>query len=96
VAQAGGELDLAAVLKLLAGRGITRLMVESGPILAGAFLRTDLVDEVVLFRSPTAIGADGIDARDGMPLSALTASPRLKSTGREAVGADTVELFERA
>ena len=31
-----GKLDLQAVLKCLAERGITRLMVEGGPILAGA------------------------------------------------------------
>jgi diaminohydroxyphosphoribosylaminopyrimidine deaminase / 5-amino-6-(5-phosphoribosylamino)uracil reductase len=92
----GSGLDLAAVLKLLAGRGITRLMVEAGPILATAFLRADLVDEAVLFRAPTIVGADGIDALDGVPLSALTRSPRLKAVGSEAVGADSVETFERA
>jgi len=96
VTRANATLDLAAVLKLLAGRGITRLMVEAGPILATAFLRADLVDEAVLFRSPTVIGPDGIDALDGMPLSALTRSPRLKAIGSEAVGADMVETFERA
>jgi diaminohydroxyphosphoribosylaminopyrimidine deaminase / 5-amino-6-(5-phosphoribosylamino)uracil reductase len=96
VTQANAVLDLAAVLKLLAGRGITRLMVEAGPILATAFLRADLVDEAVLFRSPTVVGPDGIDALDGMPLSALTRSPRLKAIGSEAVGADMVETFERA
>jgi diaminohydroxyphosphoribosylaminopyrimidine deaminase/5-amino-6-(5-phosphoribosylamino)uracil reductase len=91
-----GKLDLAAVLKLLAQRGITRLMVESGPILAAAFLRADLVDEAALFRSPAIIGPDGIDALDGLPLSALTQSPRLNAIDRETVGADTVETFERA
>ena len=30
-----GRLDLKAVLKALAGRGITRLMVEGGPTVAG-------------------------------------------------------------
>jgi diaminohydroxyphosphoribosylaminopyrimidine deaminase / 5-amino-6-(5-phosphoribosylamino)uracil reductase len=89
-------VDLATVLKLLAEQGITRLMVEAGPILATAFLRADLVDEAVLFRSPTIIGPDGIDALDGVPLSALTQSPRLKAVGSEAVGADSVETFERA
>src|SRR6516162_9351441 len=93
---ADGKLDLAAVLKLLAQRGITRLMVESGPILAAAFLRADLVDEAMLFRSPAIIGPDGIDALDGLPLSALTQSPRLNAIDRETVGADTVETFERA
>jgi diaminohydroxyphosphoribosylaminopyrimidine deaminase / 5-amino-6-(5-phosphoribosylamino)uracil reductase len=91
-----GKLDLGAVMKLLAGRGITRLMVEAGPILAAEFLRADLVDEAVLFRSRTAIGPDGIDALDGLPLSALTRSPRLNSIGSEAIGADMVETFERA
>jgi diaminohydroxyphosphoribosylaminopyrimidine deaminase/5-amino-6-(5-phosphoribosylamino)uracil reductase len=84
------------VLKLLAQRGITRLMVESGPILAAAFLRADLVDEATLFRSPAIIGQDGIDALDGLPLSALTQSPRLNAIDRETVGTDTVERFERA
>jgi diaminohydroxyphosphoribosylaminopyrimidine deaminase/5-amino-6-(5-phosphoribosylamino)uracil reductase len=83
------------VLKLLAQRGITRLMVEAGPIVAAAFLRADLVDEATLLRSPSAVGADGIDALDGLPLSALTRSPRLNAIGGEALGADRIEMFER-
>jgi diaminohydroxyphosphoribosylaminopyrimidine deaminase/5-amino-6-(5-phosphoribosylamino)uracil reductase len=93
---AGGRIDLAGALRLLAGRGITRLMVESGPILAAAFLEADLVDEAVLFRSQTEIGPDGIDALEGLPLSDITGSPRFASRGTELVGADTIETFERA
>ena len=89
-----GELDLLAVLRSLAGRGITRAMIEAGPILSAAVLSADLVDEAALFRSPNALG-EGIDALDGMPLSALTLSPRLRLVGREQVGADTLEMFER-
>ena len=96
VAATGGRLDLDEMLKLLARRGITRVMVEGGPILAAAFLRADLVDEAALFRSPNVIGPEGIDALDGLPLSALTRSPRLKALSSEAIGADTVEIFERA
>ena len=96
VSSQDGRLDLAAVLKAVAGLGITRLMVETGPILAAAFLRADLVDEVALFRAPQAIGADGIDALDGLPLAAISHSPRFRSTGRETIGPDTVETFERA
>src|SRR5262249_50360015 len=91
-----GKLELAAVLKLLAQRGITRLMVESGPILAAAFLRAELVDEAVLFRSPAVIGPGGGDGPEGLPLSALTQSSRLNAVGSETIRADTVERFERA
>jgi diaminohydroxyphosphoribosylaminopyrimidine deaminase/5-amino-6-(5-phosphoribosylamino)uracil reductase len=95
VAATDGRLDLAAVLKALAGRGVTRVMVEAGPILASAFLRADLVDEAALFRSPSTLGADGLDALDGLPLSALTRSLRLEPVSSEPAGADTVEIFER-
>jgi diaminohydroxyphosphoribosylaminopyrimidine deaminase/5-amino-6-(5-phosphoribosylamino)uracil reductase len=94
--QGQGSLDLHAVLRLLAGRGITRLMIETGPITAAAFLAADLVDEAALLRGPDVIGADGIDALEGMPLTMLTASAQLRARGAETVGADTIETFERA
>jgi len=90
-----GRLDLAQVLKMLAGRGITRLMVEGGPTVAAAFVQADLVDEAALFRSPQPIGADGVDALEGLPLTALTQSPQLKLVASEAVDGDTVDWFER-
>jgi diaminohydroxyphosphoribosylaminopyrimidine deaminase / 5-amino-6-(5-phosphoribosylamino)uracil reductase len=90
-----GRLDLGAVLKRLAGRGITRLMVEGGPMLAAVFLAADLIDEAVLFHSPKIVGTDGIDALDGLPLTALTQSPRLKRVTSEPVGIDTRDVFER-
>src|SRR5947207_3364388 len=84
---ANGRLDLAAVLRSLAARGITRVMVEAGPILSAAFVQRDLMDEAALFRSPNALG-EGIDALEGMPLTALTQSAKLRLGGSEAVGAD--------
>jgi diaminohydroxyphosphoribosylaminopyrimidine deaminase / 5-amino-6-(5-phosphoribosylamino)uracil reductase len=90
---AGRRID--GALRILAERGITRLMVEGGPTVAAALLAADLVDEAVLLRGPSPIGADGIDALEAMPLAALTASPQLRSLGIETVGADTIETFER-
>jgi diaminohydroxyphosphoribosylaminopyrimidine deaminase / 5-amino-6-(5-phosphoribosylamino)uracil reductase len=95
VQEKNGRLDLPAVLTRLADRGITRLLLEAGPILTSAFLAADLVDEVALFRSPVSIGADGIDALDGLPLSALTQSPRLRQVGSEVLREDVLETFER-
>jgi diaminohydroxyphosphoribosylaminopyrimidine deaminase/5-amino-6-(5-phosphoribosylamino)uracil reductase len=89
-----GRLALAAVLGLIAERGVSRLMVEGGPTVAASFVAADLVDEVVLFRSAKALGPDGIDALEGLPLEALTG--RMTPRGREPVGDDSVEFFERA
>jgi len=95
VPEAGGRLDLAAVLKCLAERGITRLMVEAGPILAAAMLEADLVDEAALLRSPRPIGPDGMDALEGLPLAALTGSPRLELIRTELAGEDTIAFRAR-
>ena len=86
---------LETVLKLVAGRGITRLMVEGGPTLAAAFVTSDLVDEAVLFHSPKAVGSDGIDALDGLSLAALTQSPQLARVASAAIGADRQDVLER-
>jgi len=82
------------VLKFLAEQGITRLLVEGGPTVAASFVGAGLVDEAVLLRADKTIGDGGIDALEGMPLSALTA--HLQARGSEQLGADTLEYYERA
>jgi diaminohydroxyphosphoribosylaminopyrimidine deaminase/5-amino-6-(5-phosphoribosylamino)uracil reductase len=90
-----GRLDLGKVLALIAGRGITRLMVEGGPAVAASFVAADLVDEAVLLRAPKPIGADGVPALDGLPLTALTQSRQLRAAAAETLGDDRVERYER-
>jgi diaminohydroxyphosphoribosylaminopyrimidine deaminase/5-amino-6-(5-phosphoribosylamino)uracil reductase len=95
VPAAEGRLDLAAVLERLAERGITRLMVEAGPILAAAMIGAELVDEAALLRSSKVVGPDGIDALEGLSLAALTRSPRLELIRTEIVGPDTIDVLAR-
>jgi diaminohydroxyphosphoribosylaminopyrimidine deaminase/5-amino-6-(5-phosphoribosylamino)uracil reductase len=94
VGDAGGQLDLNDVLKSLAEQGITRLMVEGGPKVAGAFAAAGLVDELALLRGAKTIGADGIAPLEGMPLDGFTG--QLHARGREQLGPDTLETYERA
>jgi diaminohydroxyphosphoribosylaminopyrimidine deaminase / 5-amino-6-(5-phosphoribosylamino)uracil reductase len=89
-----GRLDLEDVLKVLAGEGITRLMVEGGPTVAAAFATADLIDEVVLFRAEKVIGDTGIAPLEGMKLEALTG--KMISRGSEKLGVDSVERYERS
>jgi diaminohydroxyphosphoribosylaminopyrimidine deaminase/5-amino-6-(5-phosphoribosylamino)uracil reductase len=86
---------LEPILALIAERGITRLMVEGGPTLAAAFVKADLVDQAVSFQSSTVIGPDGIDALEGLPLTALTQSPSLRPVSSAQIGTDRQEILER-
>jgi diaminohydroxyphosphoribosylaminopyrimidine deaminase/5-amino-6-(5-phosphoribosylamino)uracil reductase len=92
-AGSGGQLELSAVLRLLAERGITRLMVEGGPTLASALLAADLVDGAQVFHSQQIVGADGFDALDAAATAAL--ARQLRAAGSEAVGTDRIDFYQR-
>ena len=92
-AEKNGRLDLTPVLKLLAARGITRLMVEGGPTLASAFIIADLVDEALLFHSPTPVGDDGLAALE--PRARTMLDQHLKRISSEQIGPDRQEYYER-
>jgi diaminohydroxyphosphoribosylaminopyrimidine deaminase/5-amino-6-(5-phosphoribosylamino)uracil reductase len=89
-------LDLSAVLRALAEKGITRLLVEGGSRVASSFVSASLVDEVWLLRGPDPIGADGLAALDALPLSVLTGSPAFKLRASEKLQRDTLTIYERA
>jgi diaminohydroxyphosphoribosylaminopyrimidine deaminase / 5-amino-6-(5-phosphoribosylamino)uracil reductase len=91
----GGQVDLSASLKRLGERGITRVLVEGGPILSATLLRHDLVDEAVVVRSERVLGPEAIDALEGLPLSALTEAPKFEVIGRRRTGADGLTHYFR-
>jgi diaminohydroxyphosphoribosylaminopyrimidine deaminase/5-amino-6-(5-phosphoribosylamino)uracil reductase len=80
----------------LGKRGITRLLVEGGPILSASLVQNDLVDEAVVVRSPVTLGKGAIDALEDLPLDALLASPKLKLIEERMLGDDRmVRLFRK-
>jgi diaminohydroxyphosphoribosylaminopyrimidine deaminase/5-amino-6-(5-phosphoribosylamino)uracil reductase len=94
-ADRSGQVDLAAALKRLGERGITRVLVEGGPILSATLLRHDLVDEAIVVRSDRMLGVGAIDALEGLPLTALTESPRLEAIERRMAGTDSLTRYFR-
>jgi diaminohydroxyphosphoribosylaminopyrimidine deaminase / 5-amino-6-(5-phosphoribosylamino)uracil reductase len=89
-------LDLAAVLRALSGKGITRLLVEGGSRVASSFVAANLVDEVWLLRGPDPIGDGGISALDALPLTAITESPEFNVRASEQLQRDTLTIYERS
>lgn len=82
-----GRVDLAALLRTLAGRGVNEILLEAGAGLVGAFARQGLVDEYQLFVAGTFLGSDARPLLD-WPLSKMSEAPRLKITEMRAVGDD--------
>ncbi len=95
VGTGSGGLDLPAVLKLLAERGLTRLLVEGGARVAASLVTAGLADEVVLFRAPVVIGPDGVRALAGGALSAIERSPRYRIAEDLRLGEDRMIRYER-
>ena len=94
--KAASGLDLHAVLHALANKGITRLMVEGGSRVAASFVAADLVDEAWLLRGPGAIGGEGINALDALPLTQITQSSAFRVCASETLDKDTLTIYERA
>lgn len=95
VPRGAGGLDLAAVLDRLAEEGVTRVLVEGGAKVARSLLEADLVDEVLLFRSPHRLGGKLVPALAGLPLSAIQRSPRFRRIDRRRLGTDILSRYER-
>ncbi|WP_332825920.1 bifunctional diaminohydroxyphosphoribosylaminopyrimidine deaminase/5-amino-6-(5-phosphoribosylamino)uracil reductase RibD [Ramlibacter sp.] len=83
----GGKVDLAALLKDLAGRGVNELHVEAGFKLNGSLLREGLVDEFLLYFAPKLLGAGRGMVNIG-PLAGLDEAVPLEFTSVERVGPD--------
>jgi diaminohydroxyphosphoribosylaminopyrimidine deaminase/5-amino-6-(5-phosphoribosylamino)uracil reductase len=69
------RIDLPALMKELAARGVNELHVEAGPALNGALLQCGLVDELLVYLAPMLLGP-------GRPLATLPALPALADATR--------------
>jgi diaminohydroxyphosphoribosylaminopyrimidine deaminase / 5-amino-6-(5-phosphoribosylamino)uracil reductase len=88
-----GQIDLAAALRLLGDRGLTRLLVEGGGQLAAALLREALVDRLVWLHAPLLLGGDAIPAVGPLGFGALAEAPGFERLSTETVGADVMSTF---
>jgi diaminohydroxyphosphoribosylaminopyrimidine deaminase/5-amino-6-(5-phosphoribosylamino)uracil reductase len=90
-----GHATLDAILKALAAKGITRLMIEGGAHLAGAFLRGGEVDRLAIFRAGRVIGGDGVPAIAAFGAAELAQAPGFRLETLEKIGEDTLETWAK-
>jgi diaminohydroxyphosphoribosylaminopyrimidine deaminase/5-amino-6-(5-phosphoribosylamino)uracil reductase len=93
---ARGRPDIAAVLRTLADRGITRLLVEGGAGVHASFLDRGFADRLEIFRAPLILGAAGHPSVEAVAAFGLDEVPHFVSTGVRRLGADLLESFRAA
>jgi diaminohydroxyphosphoribosylaminopyrimidine deaminase/5-amino-6-(5-phosphoribosylamino)uracil reductase len=86
--------DSGSISKVLAERGLTRVLIEGGGQIAGAFLKAELIDEIAWFRAPSIIGGEGRPAVDGLTASSLAGVPGFIRRETLAFGADSLDMLE--
>ena len=83
-----GRPSLHDLMNVLAEARINEVLVESGHVLAGALLRSQLVDELILYVSPSVLG-DSAKGLFEMPvLSDMQARTGLEFTDVRSIGPD--------
>jgi 3,4-dihydroxy 2-butanone 4-phosphate synthase/GTP cyclohydrolase II len=82
-----GGVDLPAGLRALAGMGIGSVLVEGGARVLTSFLRTGLVDRVVVSVAPSIMGA-GRDAVEDLGTSGVSGAIRLRDVRFFRAGTD--------
>ena len=90
-----GRVDLGAMASDMAGRGLTRILVEGGAELAGGLLRCDLIDRLCWFRAPVLIGGDGTPATSSIDVEVLDEAAAFTRVSISAMGADIMETYVR-
>jgi diaminohydroxyphosphoribosylaminopyrimidine deaminase / 5-amino-6-(5-phosphoribosylamino)uracil reductase len=88
VAARDGRPDLPAVLEMLAGRGMNEIWVEAGATLAGAFVKEQLYDELIVYVAPALLGSGARGLLDLPELQTLEQKLTLRFTDCRMVGDD--------
>ena len=79
----------------LAARGLTRVLIEGGGEVAGAYLKAALVDEIAWFRAARVIGGDGVPAVGALGAGYMSALPNFKRLETLVFGEDSLDMLAR-
>lgn len=84
----GSGFDLAAVLAMLAQREVNLVHVEAGATLAGALMKSGLVDELLLYVAPVLLGDKAKPLFDGLGLTDMAQRLRMQIVETRRIGDD--------
>lgn len=88
--------DLNNGLLELAERGVRSLLLEGGARIAGAALRADVVDRIVMFQTPVELGPDGLRAFAFTPPGLAAPGVKWKVVRQRQLGDDIMTVYAPA
>ena len=90
-----GRLDLADVMALLAGRGLTRIFCEGGPELATSLMKGGLVDRFHGFAAGIALGSDAMPMFRDLDCPDIRHAHRFELRHLRRIGDDVMGVWSR-
>lgn len=87
-AGADGRLDLTALLRELAQRGINDVWVEAGARLCGALIAAELADELIVYMAPKLLGSGAASLLELPALNSMQEVPTFTFSEVKQVGED--------
>lgn len=88
-------ISIESALNVLAGEGITRLLVEGGATLLTSFIVSGLFDQLYWFRNDSMIGGDGLNALTGLGVEDLNHKMQLQFIDEYELGGDNLKIYAR-
>jgi diaminohydroxyphosphoribosylaminopyrimidine deaminase / 5-amino-6-(5-phosphoribosylamino)uracil reductase len=82
------RVDTSAVITELGARGMTDVLVECGPVLAGDLVEHGLVDRFIFYVAPKLLGTVGLSGIAGLVVPNVNEARELTVTGVRRLGAD--------
>jgi diaminohydroxyphosphoribosylaminopyrimidine deaminase/5-amino-6-(5-phosphoribosylamino)uracil reductase len=92
-ADAAGRLALRQVLQMLAGRGMTRLLVEGGATISSAFFEAGFADRLEIFTAPLILGDRGRGNIQAVPLGKPDEATGFIRVSERSLGQDRLESY---
>ena len=83
------------ILRALAARSLTLILVEGGGHIAAALLRRDLIDRIAWFRAGRVIGGDGVPAAQPFGVERLAEAPEFERQPTIDLDPDLLEQLIR-
>ena len=82
------QVDLMAVYAWLGKQSVNSVMIEAGALLNGAFMQAGIIDELIVYMAPSALGSDARGAFSMPMISQLSERVQLSYSSMENVGDD--------